>query len=98
MLNNCTIFFKEIKKIINNKKNLKKISILNVKREIIEAKKRIIILKKPEKGRSMILMVDYLDVKSLKNKKEILKYFNSFFKKILKDKNILINQKKIKNI
>ena len=98
MLNNCTIFFKEIKKIINNEKNLKKISILNVKREIIEAKKRIIILKKPEKGRSMILMVDYLDVKSLKNKKEILKYFNSLFKKILKDKNILINQKKIKNI
>ena len=48
MLNNCTIFFKEIKKIINNEKNLKKISILNVKREIIEAKKRIIILKKKE--------------------------------------------------
>ena len=46
----------------------------------------------------MIIMVDYLDVKSLKNKKEILKYFNSLFQKILKDKNILINKKKIKNI
>lgn len=97
-INNCTIFFDEIKKIINSNKEIKKISISNVKKEISLISKNILINNKIKKGRSMIIMVDYLDIKTLYNRKEILDYFKSLFKKILKHNDILINKKKIQNI
>jgi len=97
-INNCSIFFNEIKAITLNQKKLKKIKIQNIKKEIELIKKEILILKKPENGKSMIIMLDYLDTNSLDNKKDILKYFDSLFKKIFENKNLLINKIKIKNI
>ena len=97
-INNYTIFFDEIKKIINSHKEIKKISISSVKKEIRLVSKKILTNNKIKKSKSMIVMIDYLDIKTLYDKNEILNYFKSLFEKILKKKDILINKKKIKNI
>ena len=98
LIYNYTIFFNEIKKIIGDLKNIKKISTTNVKKEIKFIQNKITLKKKPETGKCIIIMIDYLDIKSFNDKNQIMAYFNSLFLEIFKNKNILINKKKIKNI